>query len=257
MVPLRALPGALVLLALVLAGCSAPPPSPDGAGPLVVGTEAAFPPFEDVDAATGRIVGFDADLMRAIGQRMNRTVELRNLAFTALIPSLQNGQIDLAISAMTINEERLQQVDFSIPYYTANQSVAVPRGATGIRNASDLEGKRVAVQLGTTAEAWLVENLVGPGKMRNESVLRFESFPLALEAMLRGDADAVMMDAPAVKAAAKQRGTLQLAFEISTGENYGIAVQKGDSALLLAVNQALRDLAASGELQRLKETWSI
>lgn len=253
----------LVALGLLVAGCTSPQGgdgtgSTGGQGRLVVGTEAAFPPFENVNATTGAFEGFDIDLARAIAQRMNRTAEFRNLAFTALIPSVQNGQVDIAISAMTINEERQQQVDFSLPYYEANQSVAVRRGAQGFDGPEDLHNRSVGVQLGTTAESWLVENLVRQGKLRNESIHRYESFPLAVQALERGDVEAVMMDAPAVKDAVRGRGgAIQLAFEVSTGETYGIAVKKGNSAVLLAVNDALRQLRDGGELQRLQAKWAI
>ena len=188
--PLPPRAGLVLLLAalLLLPGCAAPEGGTRGTGGgLVVGTEASFPPFEDVDPATGDFVGFDIDLARAIAQRMNRTVEFRNLGFTALIPSVQSGQIDMAISAMTVNEERQQQVDFSLPYYTANQSVAVRASEEGIRAAEDLANRTIGVQLGTTAEGWLVENLVAKGQLRNASIQRYESFPLAVQALERGD----------------------------------------------------------------------
>ena len=253
---LPALP-AFAVLALVLAGCTGPT-GPTGGDALVVGTEAAFPPFEDINATTQEFEGFDMDLIRAIAQRMNRTVEIRNLDFRALIPSVQNGQVDLAISAMTISEERQAQVDFSLPYYEANQSVAVRSGTTNIRGPDDLANKTISVQGGTTAELWLMENLVAQGRLRNESIVRYDSFPLAVQALERGDVQAVMMDAPAVKDAVRARaGAIQLVFEISTGEQYGIALRKGNSQLLLEVNQALRDLQASGELQQLREKWAV
>lgn len=250
----------LSALALLLAGCtSSPPPEggPDGSAALVFGTEAAFPPFENINATTGQFEGFDIDLARAVAAKMGRAAEFRNLEFRALIPSVQNGQVQVAVSAMTINAERQGQVDFSLPYYEANQSIAVKTGAN-IRRVEDLHNQTIGVQGGTTAEYWLVDNLVTQGRLRNESILRYESFPIALQALERGDVAAVMMDAPAVKDAVRARGgALRLAFEISTGEQYGMAIRKGDSATLLGINQALRDLTADGTVQRLKDKWAI
>jgi polar amino acid transport system substrate-binding protein len=251
----------LAALLLLLAGCSAPPATPgggSGAKALVVGTEAAFPPFENINASTGQFEGFDIDLARAIAGKLGRSPEFRNLDFRALIPSVQNQQVDMAISGMTINAERQQQVDFSLPYYEANQSVVVRSTNQAIRGPDDLANRTIGVQGGTTAEFWLVDNLVAQGKLRNASIVRYDSFPIAVQALERGDVEAVMMDAPAVKDAVRTRGgAIKLVFEVSTGEQYGIAIRKGNSDLLLGVNQALRDLQASGELQQLKQKWAI
>ena len=97
---------------------------------LVVGTSADFPPFEYKDPETGEIVGFDIELIKLIAQKIGYDrVEIKDMDFDSLIPALQAGQIDVAIAGMTITEKRKQQVDFSIPYWSADQAVVVRKGS--------------------------------------------------------------------------------------------------------------------------------
>jgi arginine/lysine/histidine/glutamine transport system substrate-binding/permease protein len=115
-----------------------------------VGTEPTFPPFEMKDDASGDLIGFDIDLMNALGEAAGREVEFVSLPFDGLIPALQSNTIDAAISGMTITAERAQTIDFSRPYFEAGLAIAVREGDDEIESFEDLEGKRIAVQIGTT-----------------------------------------------------------------------------------------------------------
>jgi ABC-type amino acid transport substrate-binding protein len=223
-------------------------------GTIKVGTDAAFPPFENVETETGEFVGFDIDLMREIGNRSNFTVEFQNLGFDPLIPALQNGQIRAAISAMSITENRSKQVDFSIPYYEANQSVTVKAADKGkYTSLESMKGKNLkfGAQISTVGADQIIEHF-GEG-----ALTRYDLYPVAIEALKRGDVDAVVMDAPAQKEAAKADPAIAVAFEFSVGDVYGIPVKKGDADMLARINSALTSIIADGTMAKLRQKWGI
>ncbi|HLE96193.1 MAG TPA: basic amino acid ABC transporter substrate-binding protein [Candidatus Thermoplasmatota archaeon] len=227
--------------------------SPGTLTKLVVGTDAAFAPFEDLDTATGYYVGFDMDLMREIGNRSGFSVEFQNLGFDPLIPALKNGQIDAAISAMSITSARQEEVDFSLAYYEANQSVSVRSEDDGkYADLDSMEGKglKFGAQTGTVGADQVVEHF------GEAALTRYDSYPLAIEALKRGDVQAVVMDAPAQKEAAKGGGIV-VAFEFSVGDEYGVAVKKGNAVLLAKINTALTTIFADGTYDDLREKWGI
>lgn len=260
----RRLLATLLLASLVLAGCAQQEGDggDGGAGGddaqtrFIVGTDAAFPPFEEI-AANGSFEGYDIDVMDEIARRNNWTIEYRNLAFDTLIQSLQNEQIDMAISAMSINANRSQVVDFSIPYYEANQSIMQLIADVNTYTAlEDMKGKdlRFGVQSGTVA-ADIVEaefTSQGDGELK-----RYDTYPLALQALKTKEVDVVMMDAPAQREAAKTDPLVKVAFEFSTGDIYGIAITKGDTATLTKVNDALEAMQDDGTLAQLRQKWAI
>ncbi len=233
-------------------------PTPITPGPvkMVVGTEAAFPPFEDVDL-TGEFVGFDMDVIREIAKRAGWTLEIKNLGFDTLIPSVQNGQIDMAISAMSITAARSETVDFSLAYYEANQSIS--QASLDSRDFSSLDdlrglGLRFGVQGGTTAVDIVEAEFTSK---EDGTIKRYDSYPLAIQALKTGEVDVVMMDAPAQREAASSDPTIKVSFEFTTGDVYGIAVQKGAAAKLDAINDALEGMQDDGTLAQLRAKWGI
>jgi arginine/lysine/histidine/glutamine transport system substrate-binding and permease protein len=213
-----------------------------------VGTEPAFPPFESVGEGD-ELVGFDIDLMNAIGEKAGKTIEFNSLPFDGLIPALQGGSIDAAISGMTITEERSQTVDFSDPYFRAGLAIAVAEGTTNVKTLDDLKGKRIAVQIGTTGadEA---------NKVPDAKVSTFDSAPLALQELANGNADAVVNDAPVTLYAIASGNIpgITVVGELLTEESYGIALPKG-SKNLEAINTALAEIKADGTYDALYKKW--
>lgn len=212
-----------------------------------VGTEPAFPPFESTE--NGEIVGFDIDLMNAIAERAGKTVEFESLPFDGLIPGLQGGSIDAAISGMTITEERAQTVDFSDPYFDAGLAIAVQDSTTDIQSLDDLEGKKIAVQIGTTG-ASTAEGVP------NTEIRTFDSAPLALQELANGNVDAVVNDAPVTLDAIKTGNIpgIQVVGQLLTEEAYGIALPKG-SENVEVINTALAEIKADGTYATLYEKW--
>ncbi len=223
-------------------------------GKLVVGTSADFPPFEFVDEKTNEIIGFDIDIAKAIADKLGVELEVKDIKFDALIPALKNGEIDMIIAGMTITEERAKVVDFSEPYFEADQAVLVKAGNVNIKSESDLANKKIGVQSGTTGELWVDENLVKTGKVPEDNVKRYNKFIEAILALKKGDVDAVVIDKPVAEAYAKSEGDVKVAFIIKTGEQYGTAVRKG-SDLLPIVNEVLKELKESGKLDQLLKKW--
>lgn len=217
-------------------------------GPWIIGTEPAFPPFE-FQSDNGELVGFDIELMRAIGAQAGVDVEFESLPFDGLMPALEAGTIEAAISSITITEERAQIVDFSRPYFRAGLAIAVTEDNTDITSLETLTGKVIAVQMNTTGAQKAAE-------VKDAKVTAFDSAPLALQELANGNADAVINDAPATlgEIATGNIGNVKVVGKVLTEELYGIAVPK-DSPNLEALNTALSALLENGTYDDIYEKW--
>ncbi len=212
---------------------------------LIIGTNAAFPPFEYA-GDDGAPAGFDIDLINAIGEKLGKKVEVKDMEFDSLVASIGN-KIDIAIAGMTVTEERQKMVDFSDPYYEAVQNVIVTKDSA-IASADDLKNKKIGVQLGTTGD-FIASDIEG------SEVSQYNKAVDAVNDLLNGRVDCVIIDANPAKEFVSQHteeltaleGT-QFGFET---ENYAIAMPKGDTALVEAVNQALKELKEDGTFDKL------
>jgi polar amino acid transport system substrate-binding protein len=214
---------------------------------VTVGTSADFPPFEYIE--NGQFVGFDMDLMREIAKIAGFELKFVDMSFDSLIPALRAGQIDVAAAAMTITEERKKVVDFSMPYWTADQSIIVKAGSD--LTITVLFGKyRIGVQTGTTGDLWCTENLVEKGLLPERNLKRYDTFILALSDLLNGNIDAIVLDSPVANRFAATK-PVKVVGIIVTGEQYGIAVRKGNKELLDKINQALKTLIETGKINEL------
>lgn len=224
-------------LALVLAACG----GGEAAGPLTVCSDIPYPPFEFEDASSELgYSGFDIELIAAIGAELGRDVEIVVTGFDALTSgtAMAAGTCELAISAMTITPERDEQIDFSDPYYEADQSLLVPNGSAITSIADLVAGVVVGVQTGTTGELYANDNVPGA------EIRAFEGGGDLLTALSAGQIDAVIQDLPVnVEEAAK--GATTVVETYPTGEFYGIAFEEG-SDLVGPVNDALATLREDG-----------
>ena len=213
-----------------------------------VGTDAAYAPFESQNEK-GEIVGFDIDVVRAVAQKAGIEVKFVNTPWEGIFNALKQGDRDLLVSSITITDERRQSMDFSEPYFDAHQLIAV-RGDSKVTRFQDLEPLRVGVQTGTTGDE-TISKLQGKN---SPNIKRFESTPLALKELESGGIDAVVADNGVVinyvanNAASRFRMVNDAAF---VPEQYGIAVRKGDAALLAKVNQGLAAIRADGTYDRI------
>lgn len=216
---------------------------------LVVATDAAFPPFEYLDEETKEIVGFDVDLMNAIAEKADLDIVYQNVAWDPLLAGMAECQYDMAISGMTITEERAEQFSFSDPYINAGQIVAVEMDNDTINGPDDLVGTTVGAQLGTTG-AMEAEAIA------DTTVKLYDTYELAFLDLVNGQVDAVVADYPTALAFVnKNTDTLKLVGEVFTDENYGIAFCKGDTELISKVNEALAELQDEGYIEELVDKW--
>ena len=217
-------------------------------GVLKVATEPAFPPFE-FQNDDGELDGFDIDLMTAIGETAGLEVQFESLPFDGIIPALQAGTVDAAISGMTITEERLQTVDFSRPYIKAGLAIAVQTDNAEVAGLDDLEDKKIAVQIGTTGADQAAEI---PGA----EISTFDSAPLALQELANGNVDAVINDAPVTLDAIASGNIdgLKVVGELLTTEFYGIAMPK-DSENVEVVNDAIMTMMEDGTYAEIYQKW--
>lgn len=205
-----------------------------------VGTDATYPPFETVDPATGQVVGFDAELMRRVFAKLGYEVEFTVVPFDGIVAGLTTNKYDAIVSAFTITPERQERVAFSIPYYDAGQTIAVPFSDTVTRTTDDLQGKRVGVQLGTTGER-LAKGIAGV------EVFSYDNIGAAFIDMDNGKLDAVINDKPTSERYIALQGKAKLVGELLTKEQYGVAFRKEDQWLLDKFNTALQEFMNSQE----------
>lgn len=237
-----------LILSFSLTGCSKQETKPVKI--LKVGSEAAFAPFEFQDENTKEYIGFDIDLIKAIGKQMGTEVQIQNMGFDGLIPGLEANSIDLAISGMTITEERAKKVSFSKPYYKSGLTIVVREDNASINSFKDLEGKKIAVQLGTTGAE-------EAKKVKDAQIREFNSAPEAFLELKAGGVDAVVNDKPVneyyiAKAGGKEA---KMVGEPLTAEDYGIAAAGKNKELIGQVDKALEELKKNGEYEKIYVKW--
>ncbi|HVA38836.1 MAG TPA: transporter substrate-binding domain-containing protein [Candidatus Dormibacteraeota bacterium] len=216
---------------------------------LVVGTDATFPPFEYTTAA-GQKIGFDIDLVNALAKRIGiKKVSFVQVPFGGLVPGLVAHHIDMAASAIYITAAREKVVDFSAPYFTGGLSVMVKPSDTTITSEKALDGKRVAVQVGTKSVNWLQQHVPSA---RLVIVQANDQMFLSLQ---NGQADAVVTGYPAARYYIKTHGGAKMAPFLLTHEAYGYAFRKSTPELTKAVDQALAAFEKDGTLKSLEAKW--
>lgn len=219
-------------------------------GKLVICSDAPYPPFEMEDSSSPMgWTGFDMDLMAEIADGLELEPEVRPSSFEGLQSglSLNSGQCDIVASAMTITEERAENLDFTDGYYDSLQSLLVPEDSD-ISGIGDLEGKRVAVQQGTTGAAYAEENAP------DAELVSFQNDPAMWQAIQAGQVDAILQDLP-VNIEHTRDGGYTIVEEFSTDEQYGFAIKKGNTALVDAVNEQLDALRDDGRYDEIYDRY--
>lgn len=209
-------------------------------GKIVMLTNAAFPPFEYVDGSD--IVGVDVDIAREIAADLGVELEIQNMEFDGIVGAVQSGKGAIGVAGMSITEERLKNVDFSVEYIQSKLVVLVSSDNTEITTPDALTGKNIAVQTGTTSDVFASD-------IEGAAISRYKSFLDAASALTSGKVDAVVVDEmTAAEILASNSNLVQLADPL-TEEKYAIAVQKGNQTLLDAVNATLNRLISEGKIE--------
>lgn len=229
-----------IAAAMLLSGCAKKKETT-----LRIGTNAEYPPFEYKEGA--EFTGVDMDLAKTIAEKLGLKYEIIDMEFDSLIPSLAAGKIDMALSAITITDERKAKVDFSEPYYMANQVIiAKPDTKIKIAKLEDLAKYKVGAQNGTTGQIYLDSLLVTTKKMTASNLKKYSTNIEAITDMLNGNIDLVIIDDSAAEGYAKLKPIAQV-YKIMTNESYGIAFPK-NSPYLVQVNTILKDLKNDGTM---------
>ncbi|WP_435359410.1 transporter substrate-binding domain-containing protein [Haloarchaeobius sp. DFWS5] len=222
---------------------------------IIAGTASGFPPFEL--KKDGELQGFDIDLLEAVveaseGYTLEKWSDLDS--FDSLIPSLTTNKIDVIAAAMTITDKRDNTIDFSDPYYSANQSVLVKAGSDFQPGSlEDLPGNVVGSQKGTTGEG-VIKGLIEDGTMKESNYKAYDTYVLAVTDLENGNVDAVILDEPVAASFAGERD-VEVSFTHETGEQYGFGVRTDDDDLQEALNGGLQTVKDDGTYEELTKKW--
>lgn len=221
-------------------------------GKIIIGVKYDTKPFGYMDEKQ-QLVGYDIDLAKIIAKEIlgdESKVEFKQVTPSSRILALNSGQVDMIIATMTITPQRLEVVDFSLPYYIAGQAILVPQ-KSDINSMSDLNGKKVIIIFGTTAEKNL--RLNAP----EAKISGYKTYTDAYSALKNGRADAITSDDTILLGLAIQDKTLKLLPKRYSREPYAVAFRKGAESATLEekVNFVIKDLMTSGELAHLKAKW--
>lgn len=239
----------LLLASLLLAACGGTAETEMEV--VQVATDATWPPFEMVNEQNQELEGFDIDLMRAIAEEAGFQVEFNNVAFDPLLAGMATCQYDAAISAITITEDRAQEMLFSDPYFSAGQVVAVRQETTDIQSKDDLGGKTVGAQIGTTG-AIEIEAIEGA------TLKTYDDIGLAFQDLMNGQVDAVVADDGLAQGyVSTNSDQLKIVGEPFTDESYGIAVCQNNEDLLQQINEGLAAVQSQGLLDDLTQKWLV
>ena len=223
-----------IILGLVfLTGCSR------NENQLILVTEAGFAPYEYYE--NGKIVGVDIDIANEIAKYIGKELVVKDIAFDSIINELNSGKADFAAAGMSITPERLQEVDFSIEYITSNQVVIVRKDSNITMN--EIDGKKIAVQLGNVADSYATKNY------KNSKIVRQKKYLTMVEDLKAGKVDLIIMDNLPAQEIIKANDGLKLLPGYLFSDSYGIAVKKGNTDLLNSINTVLEKLQNEGKIE--------
>lgn len=260
----------VMMTAVVLTGCSNKQ-SVDAikkAGKISIATNAEFPPYEY--RANGEVVGVDIDIAKAIADELGVELEIQDVDFDTVITSVKSGKASMVIAGLTVTPERAEEIDFSVSYATSTQYIIV-KDNTSVNTVADLAGMKIGVQLGTTGDMVVSDEIKGyyddDGKKTSDGALentgatveQYANASLAAAALAAGKIDAVVVDKlPAELIVANYSGMKTVKFLYADGsdtaESYAIGVAKGNDSLLEVINKVLTDLKNDGKIDEFTVT---
>ena len=236
-----------VLCAALFCGCGSKNDA-DAEKTLVIACNVAFPPYEYYEDE--KAVGIDIDIMQAICDKLGYGMEIADMEFGSVITAVQTGKADVGVGAITITEERKQSVDFTVPYDAGIQSVIVVSGSE-IQSIDELsKADKIGVQEATTGDIFCTEDF------GEEHVARFSKAADAVQALITGKAQAVVVDNGPAKTFVEQNEGLELLPTAYYQEDYGFEIAKENTDLYAAVNGALEELIADGTVQAIKDKYN-
>ncbi|MEQ8154122.1 MAG: ABC transporter substrate-binding protein [Clostridiaceae bacterium] len=219
-------------------------------GKLVLAT-GDYRPFEYHDEKTNKVVGYDIDIAQKVADKIGVPLEVKDMAFTSLIPTIQNGQADLVIAALYITDERKQVIDFADPYLKSGQIIVTDKNSS-INTSKDLEGKKVGAKFGATSAA-VVQGLIDKGA--KIQLVTYKTNEEMLADLEIGRLDAGINDKLYQLQYNSTHPSLTIHDEVLKEAELGIGVKKGDTGLIEVVNEVLKELKDSGEADSIYKKW--
>lgn len=214
-----------------------------------VGANVGNVPWE-FQNADGKIVGFEVDLMNEVGKRLGLDVKFTNIPFAGLFAAVQSGQIDAAVSSITITPKRLESVSFAQPYYDSDQSLTV-KADSGVTDLAGMAGKTVGVDTGSTGDIWVTAHMA---ETKIGSVNKYEGLNPAMLDLEAGRIDGYISDIPALLYYVKDKPQFKVVERIKTGEQYSVMFAK-DAPLATKVNDTITEMKKDGTMASIYKTW--
>ena len=224
----------LLCMIMLVAGCGKKDDSK-----LIMVTEAGFAPYEYY--SNGEIVGVDVDIAKEVAASMGKELVIKDIAFDSIINEVKTGKADFGAAGISYNEERAKNVDFTINYSTSKQVVIV-KNDSGITNIGDINGKKIAVQLGSIADTYVSSTY------KDASVVRQKKYLAAIEDLNTGKVDCVVMDLLPAEQILKTNSGLKILDGALVEDSYGMIVKKGNNELLDNINRVLEKLKNEGKI---------
>ncbi len=233
---------AVLLAVCLIAGISACGGSGGDDNQLIMATNANFPPYEYHEG--GEIVGIDVEIAQAIAEKLDKELKIEDMEFGAIIDAVASGKADMGVAGMTVREDRLENANFSDPYTTATQVIIVQEGSD-ITEADHLADKSVGVQENTTGDSIVSDDYP------DADVQRYKNGADAVQALVQGKVDAVVIDNEPAKVFVSQNEGLAILESPYAVEEYAIAIAKDNDELLEQVNTVIGELKEDGTLQQI------
>ncbi len=233
---------AILMLVACFAGCGAKKEE-KADNKLVLGTNAAFPPYESIDD-DNNFIGIDIDIAKAVADKLGMELEIKDMEFDSLLPAVQGGSVDIVFAGLTVTDERKEAVNFTNTYATGVQAIIVKENSS-IASADDLNGVKIGVQSGTTGDIYCSDEFGA------ENVKQFSNGPLAVQALLNDQIDAVVIDNEPAKAYVAANSGLKVLDTAYAEEDYAAAIAKENKDLLKKVNDAMAELKADGTIDKI------
>ena len=221
-------------------------------GKLIMSTNAAFPPYE-MTTDSGEFEGIDIETAQAIADKLGLELQIDDMDFDASLLAVQQGKSDMVMAGVTVNEERLAVMDFSDSYATGIQVVIVPEDSD-IASIDDLEGKLIGTQRGTTGYLYCSDTPENGG-YGEDAVVAYDDGLTAVQALMNGQVDCVVIDSAPAQAFVEANPGLTILDTEYTSEDYAIGMSKDNTALLEAVNGALKELTEDGTIPAIVEKY--
>lgn len=216
-------------------------------GKLSIATSPDFPPFESLEG--DKVVGIEIDILEMIAEKLGVELEINQMDFDSVLPGIQSGKFNIGVSGITVTEDRKANADFTDPYFLAAQAIIVMNGSD-IKSKADLEGKKVSVQTGTTAEEYCMKN--------GYDVSAFQANNDALSALTSGKVDAWVVDnQTGIAMSADTNGKTVVLDEAMTTEPYSFAFKKGSTSLVNEINGYIQGWLKDGTIEKIFEKYDI